>query len=74
MAARNEPKDEKKSFTVVGALAIVKGTDGLVKYLYRGTTVPDGVSTEELARLEELGLISSGTGADVTPGVAVKPE
>ena len=72
MAARNESKDEKKSYTVTGALAIVKGTDGKVKYLYRGATVPDGVSAEELARLEELGLVESG--ADVTPGVAVKPE
>lgn len=72
MAARNEAKDEKKSFIVVGALAIVKGTDGKVKYLYRGATVPDGVSDDELARLEELGLIESG--ADVAPGIAVKPE
>jgi hypothetical protein len=72
MAARNESKDEKKSYTVTGALAIVKGTDGKVKYLYRGATVPDGVSTEELARLEELGLIEAG--ADVAPGIAVKPE
>lgn len=72
MAARNEAKDEKKSFTVVGALAIVKGTDGKVKYLYRGSAVPDGVSSEEVARLEELGLIASA--ADVTPGLAVKPE
>lgn len=71
MAARNEAKD-KKSFTVVGALAIVKGSDGKVKYLYRGADVPEGVSDEELARLEELGLIASG--ADVAPGVAVKPE
>ena len=71
MAARNEAKD-KKSFTVVGALAIVKGTDGKVKYLYRGATVPDGVSEDELARLEELGLIEAG--ADVAPGIAVKPE
>ena len=68
MAARNE----KKSFTVVGALAIVKGTDGKVKYLYRGADVPEGVSDVELARLEELGLIASG--ADVASGVAVKPE
>lgn len=68
MAARNE----KKSFTVVGALAIVKGTDGKVKYLYRGADVPDGVSEDELARLEELGLIKSGV--DVAPGVAAKPE
>ena len=74
MAARNESKDEKKSYTVVGALAIVKGSDGLVKYLYRGTTVPDGVSDGELSRLEELGLIASGADADVVPGVAVKPE
>jgi len=72
MAARNETKDEKKSYTVTGALAIVKGTDGKVKYLYRGATVPEGVSADELARLEELGLIESG--ADVVPGLAVKPE
>ena len=72
MAARNESKDEKKSYTVTGALAIVKGTDGKVKYLYRGAEVPEGVSDAELARLEELGLIASG--ADVAPGVAVKPE
>lgn len=72
MAARNEAKEEKKSFTVVGALAIVRGTDGRVKYLYRGATVPDGVSADELARLEELGLIESG--ADVAPGIAAKPE
>ena len=72
MAARNESKDDKKSFSVVGALAIVKGTDGKVKYLYRGTEVPGGVSDGELARLEELGLIESG--ADVTPGIAAKPE
>jgi len=72
MAARNEPKDEKKSYTVIGALAIVKGTDGKVKYLYRGASVPEGVSADELARLEELGLIESG--ADVVPGLAVKPE
>lgn len=65
-------KDSKKSYTVVGALAIVKGSDGKVKYLYRGSEVPDGVSSEEIARLEELGLIDSD--ADVTPGVAVKPE
>jgi hypothetical protein len=72
MAARNEAKEEKKSFTVVGALAIVRGTDGRVKYLYRGATVPDGVSADELARLEELGLIESG--ADITAGIAAKPE
>jgi len=72
MAARNEAKDEKKSYTVTGALAIVKGTDGKVKYLYRGSAVPDGVSSEEVARLEELGLIASD--ADVTPGIAAKPE
>lgn len=73
MAVRNEAeKDAKKSFSVVGALAIVKGTDGLVKYLYRGSVVPEGVSDSELARLEELGLIASG--ADVVPGLAVKPE
>ena len=63
---------DKKTFTVVGALAIVKGTDGKVKYLYRGSEVPEGVSADEVARLEELGLIESG--ADVVPGVAVKPE
>lgn len=72
MAARNETKDSKKTYTVVGALAIVKGTDGKVKYLYRGSEVPEGVSSEEIARLEELGLIDSGV--DVVPGVAVKPE
>jgi len=72
MAARNEAKDEKKSYSVIGALAIVKGTDGKVKYLYRGSAVPDGVSSEEVARLEELGLIASD--ADVTPGIAAKPE
>lgn len=65
-------KESKKSFTVVGALAIVKGTDGKVKYLYRGAEVPGGVSASELARLEELGLIASGV--DVAPGIAVKPE
>ena len=73
MAARNESKD-KKSFTVVGALAIVRGTDSKVKYLYRGAEVPEGVSDEELARLEDLGLISSDADAGVVPGVAVKPE
>ena len=72
MAARNESKDEKKSYTVTRALAIVKGTDGKVKYLYRGAVVPDGVSADELARLEELGLIESG--ADVVAGLAAKPE
>lgn len=72
MAARNDSKDEKKSYTVTGALAIVKGTDGKVKYLYRGASVPEGVSADELARLEELGLIESG--ADVVAGLAVKPE
>lgn len=71
MAARNEAKGAK-SFEVVGALAIVKGSDGLVKYLYRGAKVPDGVSADELARLEELGLIEAGV--DVAPGVAVQPE
>jgi len=49
----------KKVFTVVGALAIVKGTDGKVKYLYRGATVPEGVSSGEVDRLVELGLIGS---------------
>jgi len=49
----------KKPFTVVGALAIVKGTDGKVKYLYRGATVPEGVSSDEVDRLVELGLIGS---------------
>lgn len=49
----------KKSLVVVGALAIVKGTDGKVKYLYRGSAVPDGVSSEEVDRLTELGLIGS---------------
>ena len=72
MAARNESKDSKKSYTVVGALAIVKGSDSKVKYLYRGSEIPEGVSDEEVARLEELGLIASD--ADVVPGVAVKPE
>ena len=66
-------KDSKKSYTVVGALAIVKGTDSKVKYLYRGSVVPDGVSNEEIARLEELGLVSADA-TDVVPGVAVKPE
>jgi len=66
-------KDSKKSYTVVGALAIVKGTDGKVKYLYRGTPVPEGVSNEEVARLEELGLVSTDS-TDVVPGLAVKPE
>lgn len=73
MAVRNDSKDSKKSYTVVGALAIVKGTDGKVKYLYRGSVVPDGVSDEEIARLEELGLVSTDA-TDVVPGVAVKPE
>jgi hypothetical protein len=72
MAAARDSKDSKKSYTVVGALAIVKGSDGKVKYLYRGATVPEGVSDDEVARLEELGLIEAG--ADVAPGVAVKPE
>lgn len=49
----------KKSLVVVGALAIVRGTDGKVKYLYRGAAVPDGVSPEEVDRLTELGLIGS---------------
>jgi hypothetical protein len=65
-------EDSKKSYTVVGALAIVKGTDGKVKYLYRGSEVPEGVSAEEIARLAELGLVEAG--ADVVPGLAVKPE
>ena len=73
MAVRNDSKDSKKSYTVVGALAIVKGTDGKVKYLYRGSVVPGGVSDEEIARLEELGLVSTDA-TDVVPGVAVKPE
>jgi hypothetical protein len=73
MAVSKDSKDSQKSYTVVGALAIVKGTDGKVKYLYRGATVPDGVSAEEIARLEELGLVSTDA-ADVVPGVAVKPE
>lgn len=72
MAVSKDSKDSKKSYTVVGALAIVKGSDGKVKYLYRGSEVPEGVSDEEIARLEELGLIESG--ADIVPGVAVKPE
>lgn len=49
----------KKALVVVGALAIVKGTDGKVKYLYRGAAVPEGVSSEEVDRLTELGLIGS---------------
>lgn len=73
MAVRNDSKDSKKSYTVVGALAIVKGTDGKVKYLYRGSVVPEGVSDEEIARLEELGLVSTDA-TDVVPGLAVKPE
>ncbi|MEQ4566183.1 hypothetical protein [Paenarthrobacter sp. CAP02] len=72
MAVRNDSKDSKKSYTVVGALAIVKGTDGKVKYLYRGSVVPEGVSDEEIARLEELGLVSTDA-TDVVPGLAVKP-
>ena len=72
MAVSKDSKDSKKSYIVVGALAIVKGTDGKVKYLYRGSEVPEGVSDEEIARLEELGLVEAG--ADVVPGVAVKPE
>lgn len=72
MAVSKDSKDSKKSYTVVGALAIAKGSDGKVSYLYRGSEVPEGVSSEEIARLEELGLIDSD--ADVTPGVAVKPE
>jgi hypothetical protein len=72
MAVSKDSKDSKKSYTVVGALAIVKGTDGKVKYLYRGSEVPEGVSDEEIARLEELGLVEAG--ADVTPGIAVKSE
>ena len=64
MAARNATEEvaetpAKKSLVVVGALAIVKGTDGKVKYLYRGSAVPDGVSSEEVDRLTELGLIGS---------------
>jgi hypothetical protein len=70
MAAKNDSKDT--SFTVVGALAIVKGKDGRVVYLYRGAEVPEGVSKEELDRLVDLGLVEQG--ADVVPGVAVKPE
>jgi hypothetical protein len=73
MAVSKDSKDSQKSYTVVGALAIVKGTDGKVKYLYRGATVPDGVSAEEIARLEELGLVSTDA-ADVVPGIAAKPE
>ena len=73
MAVSKDSKDSQKSYTVVGALAIVKGTDGKVKYLYRGSAVPDGVSSEEIARLEELRLISTDS-TDVVPGVAVKPE
>jgi len=73
MAVRNDSKDSKKSYTVVGALAIVKGTDCKVKYLYRGSVVPEGVSDEEIARLEELGLVSTDA-TDVVPGLAVKPE
>jgi len=70
MAVRNaqapvEPEAEaveapaKKPLVVIGALAIVKGTDGKVKYLYRGSAVPDGVSPEEVDRLAELGLVGS---------------
>jgi hypothetical protein len=72
MAARSEVKDEKKSYTVSGALAIMKGTDGKVKYLYRGSAVPEGVSEGELARLEELGLIESD--AVVASDATAKPE
>lgn len=72
MAARSGSKDEKATYTVVGALAIVKGSDGRVAYLYRGAVVPDGVPVKEVERLEELGLIEKD--ADVLPGVGVTPE
>jgi hypothetical protein len=57
--APEEAKEPARSLVVTGALAIVKGTDGKVKYLYRGAAVPDGVSSKEIDRLTELGLIGS---------------
>ena len=66
-------KDEKKSLVVIGALAVVKESDGKVKYLYRGAEVPAGVSKDEVERLTELGLVGEAS-AEVVPGVAAKPE
>ena len=66
-------KSEKKSLVVTGALAVVKEADGRVKYLYRGASVPESLSTEEVERLTDLGLVGEASD-DVVPGVAAKPE
>lgn len=67
------PKSDKKSLVVVGALAVVRESDGKVKYLYRGADVPDNLPTDEVERLVELGLIGEASN-DVIPGVAAKSE
>lgn len=72
MAVRSDSKDAKVAYTVVGALAIVKGSDGRLAYLYSGAVVPDGIPADEISRLEELGLVKKDGAA--VPGVAVKPE
>lgn len=44
-------------FKVTAAAAVVR-VGGTERYLYRGASVPVGVSDEDLARLTKLGLLS----------------
>lgn len=68
-----KPEEKSKTYIVKAALVVAFGSDGIGKYLYRGSVIPDGIKADDIKRFVDDGLVVESPEPGVIPGVAVEP-
>ncbi|ATO14681.1 hypothetical protein CO540_13285 [Micromonospora sp. WMMA2032] len=58
---------------VTAAVVVVKGEDGLQRYYYQGSTLPDELPKDEVQRLVDAGMVSGEKELTAQPDGAAAP-